>query len=164
MKRRETTGLSRRDLLSTTLALAGVRLVYAQAPSPTLPFIALDHFALKVADPRRSLQFYMSLFGSDASRDANRQANPGSAAGELFFLRLGDGHLSLSPLSPNERPGVDHFCLSVADFSKDAAKSKLTAFEQPWPEWPSNNVSLTRDTRLQSRGEQRRDGTPGFSG
>ena len=84
----------------------------------------------------------MNLFGSDASRDVNRQANPGSIAGELLFIRLGDSHLSLSPLSPGEQPGVDHFCFSVAAFDKTSARSKLSTFDQPWPEWPSNNVWL----------------------
>jgi catechol 2,3-dioxygenase-like lactoylglutathione lyase family enzyme len=84
----------------------------------------------------------MNLFGSDASRDVNRQANPGSMAGELSFIRLGDSHLSLSPLSSGEQPGVDHFCFSVTAFDKTSARLQLSAFDQPWPEWPSNNLWL----------------------
>jgi catechol 2,3-dioxygenase-like lactoylglutathione lyase family enzyme len=84
----------------------------------------------------------MRLFGVDAARDPKRQANPGSQAGELWFIRLGRSHLALAPLWPGETPGIDHYCLSVSGFAKDAAKAKLAGFDQPYPDWPSNNVWL----------------------
>jgi catechol 2,3-dioxygenase-like lactoylglutathione lyase family enzyme len=134
--------LSRRHLIAAVLLVGAARRVRTQSEAPILPFIGVDHVSLRVSDVRRSTQFYMTLFGSDASRDVNRQANPGSVAGELSFIRLGDSHLSLSPLSPDEEPGVDHFCFSVTAFDKTSARLKLSAFDQPWPEWPSNNLWL----------------------
>lgn len=114
----------------------------AWASSPLLPFIELDHVSIRVSDVRRSARFYMQLFGSDAARDANRQANPGSRSGELWFIRLGRSHLALAPAFADEAPGVDHYCLSVSKFAKDSAKATLAQFDQPFPDWPSNNVWL----------------------
>ena len=97
----------------------------ARGASLLLPFIELDHVSIRVSDVRRSARFYMELFGSEASRDLNRQANPGSRAGELWFIRLGRSHLALAPTSSSEPAGVDHYCLSVSAFSKEAAKASL---------------------------------------
>jgi hypothetical protein len=75
--------LSRRDLMAAVLLFGSARPVRAQLNEAVLPFIGLDHVSLRVMDVRRSATFYMNLFGSDASLDANRQANPGSIAGAL---------------------------------------------------------------------------------
>lgn len=126
-----------RRLILLVLLIAPLRsTVHSLAPS-ALPIADLDHVSLHVSDARRSAQFYTALFGTEISRDPNRQANPGSVAGELWFIRLGDSHLSLSPLSPGERPGLDHWCFSVVGFDRDAMQHRIAAFEQPWREWPS---------------------------
>jgi catechol 2,3-dioxygenase-like lactoylglutathione lyase family enzyme len=132
--------MRRRELLAALPLIPAMRTLARRAA--LLPFIELDHLSIRVSDVRRSARFYMQLFGSDASRDPNRQANPGSQAGELWFIRLGRSHLALAPTSPTEPPGVDHYCLSVSAFSKETAKATLASFEQPFPQWPSNNVWL----------------------
>lgn len=132
--------MRRREFLSGLSLIPAMRSLAQRAA--LLPFIELDHVSVRVSDVRRSARFYMQLFGSDASRDPNRQANPGSKAGELWFIRLGRSHLALAPTSQLEAPGVDHYCLSVSAFSKEAAKATLASFEQPFPQWPSNNVWL----------------------
>ena len=110
----------------------------AQSPAPPiLPISDLDHLSLHVSDVRRSSEFYTALFGSEVSRDPNRQANPGSVAGELWFIRLGDTHLSLSPLPPGERPGLDHFCFAVQGFDRETMQGRLVGFVQPWRDWPN---------------------------
>lgn len=135
--------LARRDLL-VALLLAGVAGRASGQPSlPALPFIEVDHVSVRVSNVRRAADFYMRLFDSDASRDPNRPANPASKPGELWFIRLGESHLALAPSSPSEPPGLDHFCLSVSGFDKDAAKARLARFNQVFPEWPSNNVWLS---------------------
>jgi catechol 2,3-dioxygenase-like lactoylglutathione lyase family enzyme len=133
--------IDRRRLIGSLplLAALGRRAV---AQSALLPFIEVDHVSIRVSDVQRSARFYMQLFGNDAARDPKRQANPGSQTGELWFIRLGRSHLALAPLSPNDVPGVDHYCLSVSAFAKDTARAKLAQFDQPYPEWPSNNVWL----------------------
>jgi catechol 2,3-dioxygenase-like lactoylglutathione lyase family enzyme len=133
--------IDRRAFL-TSLPLLGAIVRPAGGQPATLPFIELDHVSIRVLDVQRSARFYMRLFGTDAARDPKRQANPGSQARELWFIRLGRSHLALAPLSPNEPPGVDHYCLSVSAFAKDAAKAMLAGFDQPYPDWPSNNVWL----------------------
>ena len=80
-------------LLFTTLTLPTLA-------APALPIRDLDHLSLHVSDVRRSADFYTRLFGTEVSRDPNRQANPGSVPRELWFIRLGDSHLALAPLSP----------------------------------------------------------------
>src|SRR5262245_4548028 len=133
--------MKRRELIGMLPLMAAMRRP-ARAASALLPFLELDHVSIRVSDVRRSARFYMDLFGGDAARDPNRQANPGSQAGELWFIRLGRSHLALAPRSVNEPAGVDHYCLSVSAFSKETAKTALAQFEQPFPEWPSNNVWL----------------------
>jgi catechol 2,3-dioxygenase-like lactoylglutathione lyase family enzyme len=126
----------------TSLPLLGAVVRPARAQPAKLPFIELDHVSIRVSDVRRSARFYMRLFGTDTARDPKRQANPGSRAGELWFIRLGRSHVALAPLSRGESAGVDHYCLSVSAFAKDAAKAMLAGFDQPYPDWPSNNVWL----------------------
>src|SRR4051812_43719501 len=133
----------RRTFVIALPALAAIACTEgAQPASALLPFIELDHISLRVSDVQRSARFYMRLFGTDAARDPRRQANPASQPGELWFIRLGRSHLALAPLSSGEVPGVDHMCLSVSAFAKDMAKARLTEFDQPFPDWPSNNVWL----------------------
>ena len=136
-------GIDRRSFVTSLPMLAAIaRPSGAQPASALLPFIELDHISLRVSDVQSSARFYMQLFGTDAARDPKRQANPASQPGDLWFIRLGRSHLALAPLSPGEAPGVDHFCLSVSAFAKDTAKAILTGFDQPYPDWPSNNVWL----------------------
>lgn len=132
--------VGRREFLAFPLA-AGIHRA-ASARTPLLPFIELDHVSIRVSDVRRSTSFYMQLFGADAARDANRQANPGSKPGELWFVRLGRSHLAFAPTNSAEALGVDHYCLSVPKFDKDSARAALKQFDQPFPNWPSNNVWL----------------------
>jgi catechol 2,3-dioxygenase-like lactoylglutathione lyase family enzyme len=115
---------------------------WGQFDAPLLPFIELDHVSFRVSNVQRTARFYMRLFGTDAARDPHRQANPGSQAGELWFIRCGRSHIALAPLSRGEEPGIDHYCLSVRQFDKSAAQATLRSFDQPYPDWPSNNVWL----------------------
>ena len=58
--------------------LASLHLAEQPPAPPTLPISDLDHVSLHVSDVRRSSEFYSTLFGTEVSRDPNRQANPGS--------------------------------------------------------------------------------------
>lgn len=126
---------ARRRFILSGLALAGS--VRQQAAPVRLPISTVDHLSLGVANVRRSVDFYMRLFGTELARDPSRKANPGSAFGELFFVRLGISHLSISPLSPGQRPGIDHFCFAVVGFDRANVARSVTGFRQPWPDWPS---------------------------
>ena len=105
---------------------------------------AWDHVSIRVSDVQRSARFYIQLFGSDTARDPNRRANPGSQPGNSGSSGSGAASLALAPLAPNEAPGVDHYCLSVSAFVREAAKAALAGFDRPVPDWPSNNVWLEK--------------------
>jgi catechol 2,3-dioxygenase-like lactoylglutathione lyase family enzyme len=120
MKNRPTSGyqdgqISRRGMLLTLPALALAPRAFAQGQS-RLRARALNHMTLSVSDVKRSLDFYQGLFGMPI---AARQ-------GSTIVLRLGDGpqFVALSPAGSN-RPSINHFCITVEDFSVDGVLKTL---------------------------------------
>jgi len=85
----------------------------------------LDNVNIRVPDVRRSGEFYAKLFGQEVSRASNAFASAGSRRGELWFVRLGQSSLAISPAAPGEKPGIDHFCFAVQGFSRDAMKPNV---------------------------------------
>ena len=63
----------------------------AQAPSPSLRLRTLNHFKLTVTDPKRSIEFYQTLFGMPV------QAKSDGAT----LLRIGSGpqFMSIAPVA-----------------------------------------------------------------
>jgi catechol 2,3-dioxygenase-like lactoylglutathione lyase family enzyme len=90
-----------------------------------LPVIGLDHVNIRAPDVRRSGEFYAKLFGQEVSRASNAFASAGTRRGELWFVRLGQSSLAISPTAPGEKPGIDHFCFAVQGFSRDAMKPNV---------------------------------------
>jgi catechol 2,3-dioxygenase-like lactoylglutathione lyase family enzyme len=131
-------GFTRRDFLAGAVALgaAGTARGWAAA----LPVAGLDHVNIHVPDVRRSADFYTKLFGVEVARAPNAAANPGSKPAELWFIRLDQSFLAISPASPQERPGIDHFCVAIQGFNGAAMKPRLTGFNQPWPDTPPGNL------------------------
>jgi catechol 2,3-dioxygenase-like lactoylglutathione lyase family enzyme len=115
--------VTRRELLAGAVLLGAVRPV--RAGEAALPVASLDHVNIRVPDVRRSGEFYAKLFGVQVSRAENAFASAGSRRGELWFVRLGQSSLAISPAAPGEKPGIDHFCFGVEGFNRDAMKPKV---------------------------------------
>lgn len=93
-----------------------------------LPVTGLDHVNIRTPDVRRTAEFYAKLFSTQVSRAENAFASAGSRRGELWFVRLGQSSLAISPAAPGEKPGIDHFCFGVEGFNRDAMKQKVAGF------------------------------------
>ena len=135
--------LTRRDFIAGAVLLgtAGSALRLEAA----LPVAGLDHVNIHVPDVRRSAEFYIKLLGVEVARAPNAKAisaNPASPSGELWFVRLGQSYLTISPLPAGERPGLDHFSFAIAGFNGRAVKSQLAGLNQQWPDSPPNNLWL----------------------
>ena len=135
--------ISRRDFIAGTLGI-GVAGTEPRVQG-SLPVAGLDHVNIRVPDVQRSAEFYISLFGVQVARAPNAKAqtaNPASPSGELWFIRLGEGFLAISPTGAQLKPGIDHFCFAIAGFNGDRVKSELVGLNQQWPDSPSNNLWL----------------------
>jgi len=137
-------GITRRDLIAGAVLLgtAGT----ARGWEAALPVAGLDHVNIRVPDVRRSGEFYGKLFGAEVSRAENAFASAGTRRGELWFVRLGQSSLAISPMAPGEKAGIDHFCFGVEGFNRDAMREKLTGLnlQIDRTDPPGNNL-WTRD-------------------
>lgn len=133
--------ISRREFIAgaVLLGVAGTALRSEAALSAA----GLDHVNIHVPDVQRSAEFYTKFFGVDVSRAPNAKAqtpNPASPSGVLWFVRLGQNNLAISPTGPGQRAGIDHFCFAITGFNGEAMKSQLTELNQQWPDAPPNNL------------------------
>jgi catechol 2,3-dioxygenase-like lactoylglutathione lyase family enzyme len=115
--------VTRRDWIAGAVLLGAGR--RASASNAALPVISLDHVNIRAPNVRRSGEFYAKLFGLQVSRAENAFASAGSRRGELWFVRLGQSSLAISPAAPGEKPGIDHFCFGVDGFDREAMKQKV---------------------------------------
>ena len=85
-----------------------------------MPFaiVALDHIVLKTADLDRSVAFYTQILGCELVRKLEQPV--------LYQLRAGDSLIDLRQVStaPSDA-NVDHFCLRIQPFNKDALLAYL---------------------------------------
>jgi catechol 2,3-dioxygenase-like lactoylglutathione lyase family enzyme len=114
---------TRREVIAGAVWLGAART--ARGWAAALPVIGLDHVNIRVPDVRRSGEFYAKLFGQEVSRASNAFASAGTRRGELWFVRLGQSSLAISPSAPGEKPGIDHFCFAVQGFNRDAMKQNV---------------------------------------
>jgi len=73
----------------------------------------VNHVALRVSDVDRSRDFYQSLFGLPVVRQSQNNC----------FLGIGENFLALFR---GERPGMDHFCISIEGYEPAAAAGALS--------------------------------------
>jgi catechol 2,3-dioxygenase-like lactoylglutathione lyase family enzyme len=108
--------ISRRSLLTTVPALLIAARARGQGSPATLKLRALNHMTLSVSDVTRSLAFYQGLFGLPIQ----------ARQGPTLILRVGSGpqFLALSAAGAGA-PGINHFCVTVEDFSVDRLLSVL---------------------------------------
>ena len=134
--------ITRRDFLAG-MALLGVAGAVRGWAAP-LPAAGLDHLNIHVPNVVRSADFYIKLFGGvHVSRSPNAKAqtpNPDSPSGVLWFVRLGENSLAISPTRPQQNPGIDHICFAIAGYDGVAMKGQLAGLNHQWPDAPPNNL------------------------
>src|SRR5215831_3601734 len=103
--------LSRRDLLLSLPALGVVRQLLAQSPAK-FKIRALNHMTIAVSDPKRTIDFYQTLFGMPI------QAHQGPGT---TVLRIGPGpqFLAVGAVGAGQSPRIDRYCVTIEDFSVD---------------------------------------------
>jgi catechol 2,3-dioxygenase-like lactoylglutathione lyase family enzyme len=74
----------------------------------------IDHILLNVTDPEKSAAFYEKILGPVTRRENNR-----------IWFQAGAGRIALLKTPAGEKPGVNHYCVSVEKFDYDAAVTKL---------------------------------------
>jgi catechol 2,3-dioxygenase-like lactoylglutathione lyase family enzyme len=103
-------------------ALSGVMglRVVARAQRPArLVTQGMNHVTLTVSNTKRSLEFYQRLFGLPVV----------ATQGAVPILRIGSGPQFVALRErPEATPGIDHVCLTVADFDVDRVIKTLTGF------------------------------------
>jgi catechol 2,3-dioxygenase-like lactoylglutathione lyase family enzyme len=140
----QTRAILRRDVIVGAVWLGAARA--ARGGEAVLPVTGLDHVNIRAPDVRREAKFYGRLFGAQVSRAENAFASAGARRGELWFVRLGQSSLAISPAAPGEKPGIDHFCFGVQGFDRDAMKQKVAGLnlQIDRTDPPGNNL-WTRD-------------------
>ena len=114
--RYETGRLSRRELIQGLALLAAAGPAVAAELAPPLPAVGIDHICVRVKDLARATQFYGSLFG----------VTPLGEDKEHRIVRLGVGKHVMVSLRQDEPYGtIDHFCIKVDGFDKQAATRVL---------------------------------------
>jgi catechol 2,3-dioxygenase-like lactoylglutathione lyase family enzyme len=115
--------LTRRRLLFALPALATVvakaleAVLAGQAGSAPIRVRSLNHFGIAVADTKRSVEFYQSLFGLPVQ----------ARSGATTILRVGNGpqFLSIAPVEGTGSPRITHYCLGVENFEVDHIMAAL---------------------------------------
>jgi len=111
--------MTRRQLLLSLPALAIAPRGFAQTSSPSIRVRTLNHFAIAVSDPKRSVEFYQGLFGMPVQ----------TRSGTTTILRVGPGpqFISIGPVASNVAPSITHYCLGVEGFNLDRVLAALAA-------------------------------------
>jgi catechol 2,3-dioxygenase-like lactoylglutathione lyase family enzyme len=106
-------------MLLSLPALAMARHAWAQS-APAFKVRALNHMTISVADPKRTIDFYQSLFGMPI------QAHQGA---NTTVLRVGAGpqFMAVGRVAAGQTPSITHYCLTIDDFSVDKVLSTLAA-------------------------------------
>lgn len=110
--------ITRRQLLSSVPALALLprTLGAAQAAAP-IRVRTINHFAIAVADTKRSIDFYQGLFGMPVV----------ATNGPSTMLRIGAGpqFISIGPAATGASPSLTHYCLGMDGFNVDKVLAAL---------------------------------------
>jgi hypothetical protein len=101
-------------------------LVTAAVPSP-LPVqgpglvrpVGVDHVLLHVTDIGKSLPYYHVVYGKDIR--TTKQSNP-----DRLWLELeADTRIGLQKVPAGQQPRIDHYCIKVEPFDRDAVAAGL---------------------------------------
>jgi len=109
-------GLTRRQLVQGLLLVAAAPALAQERPAGAFRATGIDHVQITVSDLKATQQFYEKLFGVSSKLTAPTQLS----------LALGTGgntisvHSEAGPIKP-----IDHFGITVQDFSPDAALATI---------------------------------------
>jgi catechol 2,3-dioxygenase-like lactoylglutathione lyase family enzyme len=103
--------VNRRQLIQAIAVIAGTAYSSSAAPS-TFQGVAVNHVAIRVTNVQRSRDFYQKHFHSPVLHESQSDC----------FLGLGKNFLTLFQ---NPKPGLDHFCIAIENFSADGAMEEL---------------------------------------
>lgn len=78
---------------------------------------SINHFAIAVSDPKRTVEFYQGLFGMPVAAR--------SASSTILRLGAGPQFLSIGPVRANQSPSITHYCLGVEGFNVDRILATL---------------------------------------
>jgi catechol 2,3-dioxygenase-like lactoylglutathione lyase family enzyme len=116
-RRRLLLSLPAMALLPRHLAALGAGNGQGDPSRPPIRVRTLNHFAIAVTDPKRSVDFYQGLFGMPiAARN-----------GPSTMLRIGAGpqFISIGPVAAGTAPSITHYCLGVDNFNVDRLLAEL---------------------------------------
>src|SRR5258708_3264417 len=104
--------LSRREAVAT-LTAGALTTGAALSAEATFRFGALDHRALAVDDPEKSVHFYTRLFGNTVLKE---KTNP------RHYIKAGPNYVAMAPPARGQPARIDHFCPGVVNFDLAAVK------------------------------------------
>jgi catechol 2,3-dioxygenase-like lactoylglutathione lyase family enzyme len=127
LKRFESGQLSRREMVTSLTALfSAPAVVAAQTAAPLVPVRTLNHVSISVADIKRSVEFYQTLFGMTIKSQQGVGANvTASGDGTVVNLAPGPGPEFLGIYQGKPAGDIGHFCLGVQNFDADQTMGVL---------------------------------------
>ncbi len=84
------------------------------AGEPIFQATGIDHILLHVSDPEKSAAFYEKVLGPVTQRNNNRT-----------WFQAGKSRIGLLRVPEGQQPGVNHYCVSAAEFDYDLALKRL---------------------------------------
>jgi predicted enzyme related to lactoylglutathione lyase len=81
--------------------------------------LGVDHVLLHVADIEKSLPYYHLVYGANIK--STRQTNP-----DRLWLQLeANTRIGLQKAPPGQKPRIDHYCIKVAPFDREAVSAGI---------------------------------------
>jgi catechol 2,3-dioxygenase-like lactoylglutathione lyase family enzyme len=109
-------GLTRRQLVQGLLLVAAAPALAQERPAGAFRATGIDHVQITVSDLKATQQFYEKLFGVTSKLTAPTQLSLAiGTAGNTISV-----HSEAGPIKP-----IDHFGISVENFSPDAALATI---------------------------------------
>jgi len=109
-------GLTRRQLVQGLLLVAAAPALAQERPAGAFRATGIDHVQITVSDLKATQQFYEKLFGVSSKLTAPTQLSLAiGTAGNTISV-----HSEAGPIKP-----IDHFGISVENFSPDAALATI---------------------------------------
>lgn len=121
--------MTRREVgtaLGALVVAAGGGQAAAQQPSPAAAVRSLNHVSISVADIKRSVDFYQSLFGLRMKSEQGTATNVTAGGdGTVVNLATGAGPEFIGIYQGKPTGQIGHFCLGVQNFDAERVLADL---------------------------------------